>query len=86
MVSLIKLWKSFVILVTQEAGGATGGVGGSFITSIRGEWSKFRKLVPLLVSSGFPLEQKADYILHVYVTLSYMKVELDQLKRKVWSD
>ena len=60
--------------------------GGAFdivITNIRSGPSKFRNLVTLFANKISLLRTEADYIPHVYAALCYMKVRLDQLKRKI---
>ena len=68
----------------DDATGAGVGAFDSVITKIRSGWCKFRDLVLLLPSSGFPLEAiKVDIFLHVKIVLCYMEVRLGQLIRKM---
>lgn len=66
--------KSFVILVTK-----IGGRMGAFYSG----WRKFRDLVPCYPIEACLYVKKSDYTLHVYTALCYMKLRLDQVKRKM---
>ena len=75
MASLEKLWKCFVILVTQKEPGGTAF--DTVITRIRGGRCKFRDLVPLLSSRALPLGAKVRLYSAFVRRVCYLEVRLD---------